>query len=251
MARAKNIQRADARRRHRDQVRVNQLSAGELDSNVLSDSGTAPRVAPQPQPARTGMGGMFQRPQVREDLLALPDLFRTRRLIWVPFILLVVAFFLQLVGNNTKLPDPILTIAAVFVSLTLPPTALFVPFIGGFLAPRASYLIGGLIGLLDGILYGILTLVTPPGNDANGQPLPPATLGSVIAILLVAILVSAFAAAFAAWYRNFLRTSQERARQNRVAKEEQQREKKREDERKQRMADREARRTAASGKTTP
>ncbi len=229
MARAKNTDRAEARRRHREQTRAVTAQYDEsddaLDPNLTS------------QPASGGLRGMFQMPNIREDLRILPGMLTHTPKLWIPFGMLILAFFLAiLLTQGTTAPDGTFTsvlpsgvesIASLYVQLTLPPTALFVFFIGGFLAPRASYLVGAVLGLFDGILWSLLFLLSPGAQpDAPGRLVQPA---DVFAIIAVAVVVGILAAGFASWYRNFLRSSQERARQNRAMREQQQRAKAKED----------------------
>ena len=139
--------------------------------------------------------------------------------------------------------------------LVLQPSALFVPFIGGFLAPRGSYLVGFLIGLVQGTFYSA-GVILGTIREAKLETLPPqlATgvtpitrldlVGSIVSIYVVCLLFGTVAAAFASWYRSFLRNSQMRAQQNRAIRDRQAREKAKEREREQRIADREARKSA-------
>lgn len=247
MARAKNIQRAEARRRHREQARATQRAAVVADPNNIGQDENA---APQPE-APAGRSSMFRRPDIRGDVKALPEIFRTRRLIWIPFILTAAAFVVVLAFAGTDPASGGFSLATLSYTLVLSPTALFVPFIGGFLAPRASYLVGALIGLMDAILDTLLWAILGNSTVTNGTNNTAVSPGQVAVMFFLSIIVAAFAAGFAAWYRNFLRTSQERARQNRMARDEMARQKTREAERQQKIADREARRTAASRNTTP
>jgi hypothetical protein len=228
LARAKNTGRAEARRRHREETR------GATVQDDESDDALEPNLAP---PAAGGLRGMFQMPNVREDIRILPGMLAHSPKLWIPFVMLIVAFVLAvLLTQGTTAPDGTFTsvlpsgvesIASLYVQLTLPPTALFVFFIGGFLAPRASYLVGAILGLVDGILWSLLFLLSPGAQpDAPGRLVQPT---DVVAIILVAVVVGILAAGFASWYRNFLRSSQERARQNRAAREQQQRLKAKED----------------------
>lgn len=227
MARAKNTSRAEARRKYRDQVR-----AGEDD--VLVEDAAVPEPTPQPRPS------MFRMPNIREDLRILPEMFRTRRLLWLPFILLFVTFAVALLWIQGVLPADMGWLVSLAVELLLRPTGLFVFFIGGFLAPRASYLVGAILGIVDGILWALLgflvpgSTVTPEGQlETTGAAL---TFADAVVFILVAMGVGILAASFAAWYRNFLRSSQERARQNRIAREQQQAAKAKADAKAQRQA---------------
>ena len=231
MARAKNTDRAEARRRHREETRAASAQYDELDDDGLD-------AALTPQPATGGLRGMFQMPNIREDIRILPGMLAHTPKLWIPFAMLLVSFILaMLLTQGTTAADGTFTssifptgvdgIASLYVQLTLPPTALFVFFIGGFLAPRASYLVGAVLGLVDGILWSLLFLLSPSAQlDAPGRLVQPT---DVFAIILVAVVVGILAAGFASWYRNFLRSSQERARQNRAAREQQQRVKAKED----------------------
>lgn len=204
--RAKDTSRSEARRRHKDEQRAEEAEPNTLTDEVEPNATTSSSSRPR-----------FAMPDVLADLRALPGVFR-KPLVWLPFGLLVLAFALELARQNGALPEgQVSDIATLYIQLTLPPTALFVFFIGGFLADRASYLVGGLLGILDALLITILVSITPASE------LEDAGITEVASDLLplwgIAILVGVFAAAFAAWYRKFLRSSQERARANRAAKE--------------------------------
>jgi hypothetical protein len=232
LARAKNTNRAEARRRTREQQRA---ADGTLDQ--FDDDGLDAATAPQPQ---AGLRGMFRMPNVRDDLRTFPQMLAHSPKVWIPFGMLVVSFILAVLltqGTTTivdgkpvftsNLPSGVEGIISLYVELTLPPTALFVFFIGGFLAPRSSYLVGATLGLLDGILWSTLFLISPSAQPgAAGRLVQPSDFA---AIILVAVVVGILAAGFASWYRNFLRSSQERARQNRAAREQQQKMKAKED----------------------
>ena|GEM_PF-927902 len=246
MARAKNTDRAEARRRHRELTRVDEPQDEEFDTIDVTP------------PQSAGLRGMFRMPNIREDLRAFPGMLAHSPKLWIPFGMLALAFVLaMLLSQATTQPDGTITgsifpsgvesLVSLYVQLTLPPTALFVFFIGGFLAPRASYLVGALLGLVDGILWSLLFLLSPGAQpDAPGRLVQPS---DVVAIILVAVFVGILAASFASWYRNFLRSSQERARQNRAAREQQQKIKARDDAKAGRDAQRQA--AAAGRSTTP
>jgi hypothetical protein len=208
VARAKDTTRSDARRRYRESQRV------ETDPVELEDELIAPAPVTSGRPS-------FKLPDVRGDIVALPSVFRSRPLVLIPFAMLIVAFLLELVRQRGALPaGAVGDIALLYIQLTLPPTALFVFFIGGFLAPRASWLIGGLLGALDALLITLLVLINPQ-EQLQGSGLTEVAQG-LVPLWGIAILVGILAAAFAAWYRTFLRSSQERARANRAAREREQ-----------------------------
>src|SRR3954447_20468563 len=99
------------------------------------DGGEAVAAA-TPRPRRRGL--LFQWPDIRADVRGLPDMFRTRRLLWLPFVLLLVGFVLALIFG--ALSTDIQQWAYLYFQYFFSPQALFTYFIGGFLAPRASYL---------------------------------------------------------------------------------------------------------------
>jgi len=262
LARAKNTDRAEARRRTREAQR-----AAEPQDDVITSDATA--VAADPGPSLgTSMRSSMRMPNIREDLRIVPGMILRTRKVWIPFIALFAAFIVAMLLSATRttsvivggtqvsvvtsqiIPEGLDRIAALFVQLTLPPTALFVFFIGGFLAPRASYLVGAILGLIDGVLWSIYVFTAPTASTDGFQT---NSFTDVFAIIFIAVMIGTLAAGFAAWYRNFLRSSQERARANRAAREQQTRAKAKEDERKakedQRKAAMEAREAAKAAKS--
>lgn len=192
-------------------------------------------------------------PDVIGDLKALPRVFR-KPLVWAPFGMLLLAFLLALAIVGESLPaGGIADIGGLYVSLTLPPTSLFVFFIGGFVAERASYLVGAILGVFDALLITLLYVLAPAvASNAQlqqaGLVAPQAEgatpgLNEIAPLWGIAIFVGIFSAAFAAWYKRFLRSSQERARANRAVREKEQAERAKEQAKADKQAAREARRT--------
>jgi hypothetical protein len=230
LARAKNTDRAEARRRFREaraaEVATSRRAAGlEDEDEELIDPVTGRAVVrDEPEevaPKRAGRSG-FRMPDVRRDLADLPQLFRDKRLLYIPFALLLIAFLAGLALTQDVITDPQLTqVIATFVQFTLPPSSLLLFFLGGFIAPRSSYLIGLLLGIFDGVLYELL-LISTPGVRIVGEGTPvdttviQLTATSITVGIVYAIIIGTVGAAFAAWYRNFLRSSQDRARQSRL-----------------------------------
>jgi hypothetical protein len=220
--RAKDTSRAEARRRHKEQQRALVAESGE------------PALAGEAAAAAAANGesrSMFAMPDILSDLRALPRVLLGRWM-WVPFVMLIAAFVLALLVLNEALPEGTpRDIATLYVSLTLPPTSLFVFFIGGFLASRASYLVGALLGIFDALLITILYVVAPSVSSnpelqqagvTAGQAEGAALADVLVPTWGIAILVGVLAAAFAAWYKRFLRSSQERAKANRALREQEQ-----------------------------
>jgi hypothetical protein len=230
VARAKNTARSQARRRHREERR-----GGAVEPNTLSGDATiAPAEEPAPRRA-------FSMPDVRADLAALPGMFRTRKLLWVPFLMLFAGFVIDLLLRSGALTDEFIAgLAVTYWQLIMHPTGLFVFFIGGFIAPRASWLVGGLLGVVDALLLTLAVVIAVQAGWAATAIEGAVALEDAAALWTMAIVLGVLAAAFAAWYRNFLRSSQERARANRMARERERAEKAKEQARQDRAAARQA-----------
>ena len=239
--RPKDTSRIDARRRYREEHRAE----GVEPEAPSTDTATAAASAPVNRSA-------FALPDVVADIKALPTVFR-KPLVWAPFGMLLLAFVLALAIVSDGLPaGTVADLSGLYVSLTLPPTSLFVFFIGGFVADRASYLVGAILGLVDAVLITLLYIMAPAvatnqqlqqaglvGPQAGGTAPGIAELAPLWGI---AIFVGIFAAGFAAWYKRFLRSSQERARANRAQREQEQAERAKAQARADKQAAREARR---------
>jgi hypothetical protein len=249
--RPKDTSRAEARRRHRDEQRE-----VEEDLDPQAETEAVAEEAPKSNP-------MFAMPNVVADIRALPQVFR-KKLVWLPFILLAVTFGLSVAlinGVFEGLPDPVTSVISLYISLTLHPTSLFIFFIGGFVAARASYLVGGILGVLSAAIY--LSVISIASERARvehadtllstGGEVASVTPELIVQTVGMGLVIGVFAGGFAAWYRRFLRSSQERAAANRAQKEREQAEKAkeqaradRESMRTQKYAEREARRKSSS-----
>jgi hypothetical protein len=211
LARAKNTSRAEARRRSRDAERA-MLAQSEADEQAIEDE--QPAAAPAPRP-------MFRIPDIRSDVRSLPSMFRTRRLLWIPYIMIVVGFVLTLVGPG--LSPELFNLAVAYIQLFFLPQSLLAFFFAGFLAPRASYLAGFLAGLLTGVLWALVIYVgASTGLGLAGiENFDPFNQAS--ASFVTSVVFGTLAGWFAGWYRDFLRQMQERGRARRADKEAQDR----------------------------
>ncbi len=241
--RAKNTSRAEARRRFREEQRdEDDPGEGLTDASVDQE-------APPQQGGRAGIA----MPNVLEDIKALPQVFR-KPLVWLPFGLLLLTFVLSVAlinGMLDGLPTPLRDGIVLYISLTLHPTTLFIFFIGGFVAPRASYLVGGMLGLLSGIFFmAVVVLSNETATSAEldsvlsttAEGAPAVTAELALQTIGLGLVIGVFAGGFAAWYRRFLRSSQERARVNRMQREQEQARKAKEQARADKQTAREARR---------
>ena len=220
MARAKNTSRSEARRRTREQTRA------ELAANQPEEEGDSPGAEAPAATATRRRSLLFQWPDIRSDVRGLPSMFRTRRLLWLPFILLLVGFVMALAFN--VLPVEVQQWALLYFQYFFAPQALFTYFIGGFVAPRASYLVGFILGLAMGVLWAIVLVA----NSVAGTDLINTTsdfLSTLGTIMVASIVLGTFAAGFAGWYRDFLRGMQTRSRDRQAQKEVEARAKRRDD----------------------
>jgi hypothetical protein len=172
--------------------------------NTLT-SKAAPRPNDRPNPAPAGrpgfmsaVRGAYHPARVREDLRALPKL--------VTHWSFLVSVLLVLGGAAAQLILPNYTgTAFAWQLLALPGSALAPQLVAGFFAPRASYLLGFIIGLEQGIVF---TLVANIVAAQTGTSIPSDQVGNMLLLSFVTGPLSGllFAAA-AAWYRRFLALS--------------------------------------------
>ena len=140
----------------------------------------------------------------------------------MPLLLLLAGFVLQLVLYG--LPIEIGQIANLYIQYFFLPPTLFTFFLAGFLAPRGSYLVGALYGILAGLLWGIIIILL--GTNlvvAVPEGTPAATtqdiLGAIANVVVLETIFGTFAAALAAWYRDFLRGMSQRGQARRAERE--------------------------------
>jgi hypothetical protein len=220
VARAKRTDRAEARRRHRAQLAAEAVAAGEpLDEADAGDEDSAEPsrpVAPAPRAARRTARGrpvdpLTQGPErpapaggirnafrlafrplnLREDLALLPRLI-VHRSFWLPVLLSAITAGAIIAFQGREL----ISVFAMTYFLMPPPIGAI--FLGGFLAPRASYLIGALIGIISSILLAIVVAAVP--SMFSGATFSAALIEG----LATSPLAGVFFGSAAAWYRRFL-----------------------------------------------
>jgi hypothetical protein len=223
VARAKQTGRAEARRRYRQTVAAESVGgddgAAELDYGERKpEAGPkgAARPARTPDRAPTGRVGVFDSfrlayhpAHIREDLRALPELLRSRAFLG--------GLALIVVGGVAWLLFPARQGSALaWELLVVPGSALAPQLVGGFFAPRASYLIGFILGILQTLMFTLVTL-SPPVVAAYEaiQPgsAPQLRADQVLSALVSSAVTGALFAAAAAWYRRFLSLSSPRRAQ--------------------------------------
>ncbi len=217
MARAKRTDRAEARRRHRA---AQGFTDAELDAADAEDATNAARSAPREDrparavantapPQRIGIGNAFRlafRPlDLRGDLAAFPRIALSSKALWVPLgLTLASAALVAIVGvTRTDLLSVLTTFVFQYFVFT---PAIGGVFIAGFLAPRASWLFGVVVGLAAAACYAILILAFPTQIGAVPPTDAEASAAASGAFFLSPVMGALFAS-MAAWYRRFLALS--------------------------------------------
>jgi hypothetical protein len=214
VARAKRTERAEARRRYRAAAgfdpATDDLEGDEpavdpaRGSSSRSASGSAGRSATTAPVGRVGFIDAFRqsiRPlHVRPDVAALPWIAVHTKAIWVPVLITLLSTIVTAATGATDMVTGLLfTYFVVF-------PAIGGVFIAGFLAPRASWLCGMVVGLVSAFCYVLLglsgRLPAPFAEQFNLN-----TTGAAVSAFIYSPLMGAFFAAGAAWYRRFLALS--------------------------------------------
>ena len=201
MARAKRTTaRADARRRFRLAQGMEDV---ELEGDAPSTSGSTPGAGGAAKgatvtPARPSFTAAFRnayhRANVREDLPYLPSLLRHWSF-WVPLLLMIGSALAAAVAPGQPV---VLFLYQTFVY----PPALIVLFICGFFAKRASYLLGGILGVVNVVVYGLLLAYAVQSGFAplTNEQLQAAFLNGLVFSPPSGVLFCSLAA----WYKRFL-----------------------------------------------
>jgi len=190
VARAKRTDRAEARRRSRALSAPRPEQDAE-DDDGLEEPGSAAAAPPARSAAsaagapRPGFGsslrGSFRPIDIRGDVRALPRLLRNRAFL-APAVASGAAAILFMLA-----PNPTTQIFYQYFSYQAPIGALLV---AGFFAPRASWLIGAILGVLS-IVFQLPLL-------AGFAPV------DVVSFMVSGALYGALFAAMSSWYRRFL-----------------------------------------------
>jgi hypothetical protein len=212
VARAKQTARSEARRRYRQaSSQPAEADTDALESNARPGAGAAkatPRQNDKPSPTPAGrpgfmfaVRGAYHPAHIAEDIRLLPTVLTH----WS----FLAAVALVLVGAVAAYLFPGYTGSAfAWELLVLPGSALAPQLVAGFFAKRASYLLGLIIGLVQGVVFVIF--ITQFAARV-GTTLPTDQMGNLLLLAFVTGPISGtlFAAA-AAWYRRFLALSSPR-----------------------------------------
>lgn len=210
MARAKQTVRAEARRRYRQAAGQPVDDTGEeLDGSAPPATASA-KPASQARPNQTPSGrpgffgsfrGAYRPARVREDIPHFAKLLRSRAFLGALALTVAGAIgafgFWDYSGGRFA-----------YELLLLPGSALAPQLVAGFFAPRASYFLGLVIGLIQGVLDVIFV------TQLSAKLGTPLTGDQSIALLMRSVLTGPFSgmlfASAAAWYRRFLSLSSPR-----------------------------------------
>ena len=210
MARAKQTVRAEARRRYRQGANQPGDDTGEELDGSASQAAASAKPAPQPRPNQTPSGrpsffgsfrGAYRPARVREDIPHFGKLLRSRAFLAALALTAAGAIgafgFWDYSGGRFA-----------YELLLLPGSALAPQLVAGFFAPRASYFLGLVIGLIQGVLDVIFV------TQLSAKLGTPLTGDQSVALLMRSVLTGPFSgmlfASAAAWYRRFLSLSSPR-----------------------------------------
>jgi hypothetical protein len=207
VARAKRTDRAEARRRYRaETAEIDGEDTSEDDAAAVSSPTDTKRPAARPaaMPAgRIGIGAAFRQSihplDVRADLAALPWLATHTKALWVPVLVTVAASVAVLFTGGSDV------ISAFFFAYFVQTPAIGGVFIAGFLAPRASWLLGIIVGLVSALGYTTYVLVV--ASRTVPAPDPDLVRTTIISSFVLSPVMGAVFASGAAWYRRFLQLS--------------------------------------------
>jgi hypothetical protein len=212
VARAKRTERAEARRRYRATLATDPLAedaddapgSGAAQDAKRSNAASGGKQGTSAPMQRVGFLDAFRqsiRPvHVREDIASLPWIATHTKAIWLPALITIAATIATAVTGATDMVTGLLfTYFVVF-------PAIGGVFIGGFLAPRASWLVGVVIGLISAACYVALG-VTGKLPAPFAEQYTVSAAGAAISAFIYSPIMGAFFAAAAAWYRRFLALS--------------------------------------------
>jgi hypothetical protein len=143
---------------------------------------------------------------IRGDLRALPSIAVRSKAIWLPVVIILgtaVAMTIPQIASNQ-----FVTLAG---NVILQPPPMIIAFLGGMLAPRGAWLVGGIVSLISGIAWiGVVWITTSTLMTPLGFPYPVGMdqkVAYAVNVLMTAPLFGIAIGAFAGFYRRFLSMS--------------------------------------------
>ena len=211
VARAKRTERAEARRRYRaatatdpatdvdDERRSRRARRGERA--VIGRQGRS-------RPARPNGSGSSTPSSCRSGRSTFVPTWRPchgsrvhTKALWVPILITILsAVATAVTGASDLVTGMLFTYFVVF-------PAIGGVFLAGFLAPRASWLVGIIVGLVSALCYILLGLTGRLRRPVRGTVPTWTRRAAAVSAFIYSPLMGAFFAAGAAWYRRFLALS--------------------------------------------
>jgi len=212
VARAKRTssERAAARRRYRAATESDEARAD--DEAIESAPGRAAQpVRPVADNVRMGIMAALRASihplTLREDLAGLPSLLPNKAL-WLPVLVTIASTAAVIATDGTN------ALSAILFSYFVQTPGIGGAFLAGFLAPRASWLLGFIVGIVTAICYSVLIYAFPL-RIATEVPEAAIAQSAVISAVITSPILGALFASAAAWYRRFLSlTNPNRGRRN-------------------------------------
>lgn len=210
MARAKRTSaRAEARRRYRatlddptlepfdDDETAEAVAAAPATASARPARGASSAAAPRPSLGHA-FRASFRPLDLRGDLRALPDLVLRTKAVWLPAALTFAAAALFV-----AFPANAITALLFNYFVYIPPVASI--FLAGFLAPRASWLTGGIAGLIGAVAFSIAIQRSLGTPGATGEAITREVIDAfVVQSFVISPLSGIFFGGAAGWYRRFL-----------------------------------------------
>jgi hypothetical protein len=223
LARAKRTDRTEARRRYRAELAAETTDA-VAEPNALAEAaepnqlapkgkaagsrsrGTAPAAPSTGRPARPSFSASaraaYRSPNLREDLRVLPRLLiHWSVLLSAALAVVGTAVFVstgaQAGSSNTA--STVGYVSSMLVSLFVGPPPFGAALLVGFMLPRATYLVGFVLGILASLCFTVIILAQPAETTAG------VSISSILLqVWVLGPVGTMFFAAAIAWYRRFL-----------------------------------------------
>jgi hypothetical protein len=185
VARAKRTDRAVARRRYRAQLAEQEREQADELTEEAETTAPSPAARPGRTPAApvagptqpTGIGSAFRaafhQPRYRDDIAYLPRLV-AHPSVWGPVLVMIATAAVFLATSGREL------VSTLAIQYFVAPPPIGAIFIAGFFAPRASYLAGGIVGVVSAAVLGVMIALAPPSlvspqPEASASPSPGAS----------------------------------------------------------------------------
>ena len=217
MARAKRTssERAAARRRYRAAAEAQALEADASPVDADPRRSAKP-VQPMAGAVRMGLKAALRASihplTLRADLAVLPSLVPNKAL-WLPVLITIASTGAVVATDGTN------ALSAILFSYFVQTPGIGGAFLAGFLAPRASYLFGFMVGIVTAVCYSVLIYAFPLATTATEVPDAAIAQSAVFSAVITSPILGALFASAAAWYRRFLTlTNPNRGRRNQQQK---------------------------------